>query len=126
LKRKNYRVSLADNTGTAGEITEEDLKDTKPAWIQKLGPSDAGWVMVVCLDDVASKMTFGSTGNAEVSGYLYHRQTATLIWKDKGVGQAGQGGLAGMMMKSTMKGVAPGTAMWNLLSSIPKRPKPGK
>jgi hypothetical protein len=126
LKRKNYKVSLADNAGTVGEITEEDLNDAKTAWIQKLGPADARWVMVLCLDDVASKTTFGSTGNAEVSGYLYDKQTATLIWKDKGVGQAGQGGLLGMAMKSTMTGAALDSAVYNLLNSIPKLPKPAK
>lgn len=126
LEKKHYKVSLSDNAGTVGEITEEDLKDAKPDWIQKLGPAEARWVMVVCLGDVASKMTFGSTGNAEVSGYLYDKQTATLVWKDKGIGQAGQGGLAGMMMKSSMKGEALHAAIYNLLSSIPKLPKPAK
>jgi hypothetical protein len=126
LEKKHYKVSLSDNAGTVGEITEEDLQDAKPAWIQKLGPADARWVMVVCLDDVASKMTFGSTGNAELSGYLYDKQTPTLVWKEKGIGQAGQGGLAGMMFKSTMKGEALQSALYNLLSSIPKLPKPAK
>jgi len=126
LEKRRYKVSLSDNAGTVGEITEEDLKDAKPAWIQKLGPAEARWVMVVCVNDVASKMTFGSTGNAEVSGYLYDKQTATVVWRDKGIGQAGQGGLAGMMLKSTMKGEALHAAIYNLLSSIPKLPKPPK
>ena len=79
--------------------------------------------MVVCLDDVTSRMTFGSTGNAELSGYLYDKQDGKLVWQDKGIGQAGQGGLAGMMLKGTMKGQALNIATGNLMRSVPKRPK---
>jgi hypothetical protein len=36
-------------------------------------------------------MVFGSTGNAELSGGLLDKESSELIWKGKGVGQAGQG-----------------------------------
>lgn len=125
LKKKNY-VAEAANSGAASEILEEDLKEAKPEWVKKLGPAEARWVMVVCLGDVTSKVKFGSTGNAEVSGYLYDKQDGKLIWKEKGVGQAGQGGLVGMMMKGMMKSAALNSAIYNLMSSVPKRPKPKK
>jgi hypothetical protein len=92
--------------------------------VRKLGPAEARWVMVVSLGDVTSKVTFGSTGNAEVSGYVYDKQDGKLIWKEKGVGQAGQGGLVGMMMKGMMKSAALNSAIDNLMRSVPKRPKP--
>jgi hypothetical protein len=126
LKKKNYVAEAPANSGAASEFVEEDLKEAKPEWVKKLGPAEARWVLVVCLGDVTSKMTFGSTGNAEVSGYLYDKQDGKLIWKEKGVGQAGQGGLAGMMMKGAMKSAALNSAIYNLMSSVPKRPKPKK
>lgn len=126
LKKKRYPVSAASNSGEAGQIVEEDVQGAKPAYIKKLGPADARWVMIVCLGDVASKITFGSTGNAEVSGYLFDKESGELVWKGKGVGQAGQGGLAGMMMKGMMKGEAISAAVYNLFSGMPTRPKPGK
>jgi hypothetical protein len=43
-----------------------------------------------------------------------------------GVGQARQGGLAGMMMKGGMTDAALDAALLNLFSSIPTRPKPEK
>lgn len=126
LKKKRYPVTAVTTTGEAGQIVEEDLQGAQPEWTKKLGPADSRWVMVVCLGDVMTKMTFGSTGNAEVSGYLFDKQTGELVWKGKGVGQAGQGGLAGMMMKGTMKGEALNAAIYNLFTGMPTRPKPAK
>ena len=126
LKKKNYVVEAAPLQADAGELIEEDLKEARPEWVKQLGPAEVRWVMVVCLGDVTSKLTFGSTGNAEVSGYLFDKQDATLIWKQKGVGQVGQGGLAGMMMKGTMKSAALSGATFDLMRSVPKRPKARK
>jgi hypothetical protein len=126
LKHKNYPAVLADSTGAVGEIVEEDLTQPKADWIKRLGPPSDRWIMVVCLFDVYSKITFGSTGNAELSGYLFDKETGEVIWSGKGVGQAGQGGLAGMTFKGMMKGAALDAAVYNLLGSVPKRPKPGK
>jgi hypothetical protein len=126
LKKKRYDATATSASGEVGQVVEEDLQDAKPEWVKKLGPADARWVMAVCLRDVTSKMVFGSTGNAELSGYLFDKESGELIWKGKGVGQAGQGGLLGMTMKGAMKGEALSAAIFNLLSSIPTRPKPAK
>lgn len=126
LKSKRYSVSAATTSGEAGEIVEEDLQSAKPSFTKKLGPADERWVMVICLGDVVSKLTFGSTGNAEVSGYLFDKESGELVWKGKGAGQAGQGGLLGMMMKGAMQGEAIGAAIYNLFSGMPTLPKPHK
>lgn len=125
LKRKNYAVDQTDNKGTAGDILEEDLNDAKPEWIKRLGPQQARWVMVVGLSEAHSKITFGSTGNAEVIGFLFDKQDGSVLWKGTGIGQAGQGGLMGMAMKGMMTGAALDNAMRNLLSGIPKLSKRG-
>ena len=126
LQKKRYKAGPSNFSGEVGQIVEEDLQSAKPEWAKKLGPAEERWVMVVCLGDVISKITFGSTGNAEVSGYLFDKESGELIWKGKGVGQAGQGGLAGMMMKGAMKGAALDAAVYNLISGMPTLPKPPK
>lgn len=123
LLRKNYHVSLADTTGKAGAIADEDLADAKPDWVKSLGPPDSRWVMVVGVSDVRSKTTFGSTGNAEVFGVLYDKEHGSALWDGKGVGQVGQGGLLGMAMKGAMSPSAIQIATTNLLRSMPKVPK---
>lgn len=123
LKSKNYAVIVSDSIGNVGEVVEEDLNDAKPEWIKRLGPPEARWVMLVGLRDVHSKITFGSTGNAEVFGSLYDKDSGSTIWSGTGVGQVGQGGLLGMAMKGAMSTSAIQTATFNLLGSIPKVPK---
>jgi hypothetical protein len=125
-KKKHYPASAASTSGDVGQIAVEDLESAIPSYVKKLGPPDARWVMVICLDDVVSKLTLGSTGNAELSGYLFDKDSGELIWKGKGVGQAGQGGLMGMAMKGAMKGQALLEAIQKLLKGMPDRPKAGK
>lgn len=126
LTRKHYPVSAANTSGDAGQIAVEDLENPQASYVKKLGPTSDRWVMVVLLDDIHSKIVFGSTGNAELDGYLFDKDSGELLWKAKGVGQAGQGGLIGMSMKGMMKSAALDAAVRSLLNSMPNRPKPGK
>jgi hypothetical protein len=123
LVKKGYRVTQATSFGTAESISDEDLREADAEWVKGLGSQEARWVVIVCLVDVRTKMTFGSMGNAEISGYLFDRQTGTTSWRDKGLAQVGQGGLVGMMMKGTMDNSAISTALNNTLASFPKRPR---
>jgi len=52
---------------------------------------------------------------------LYDKETATLVWKNTGIGQAGQGGLMGIAIKGISKSEAFSNALRNLLVGIPKR-----
>jgi hypothetical protein len=122
LEKKGYLVrTTSDLTATAG-ITEDDIKLGLADWIKQL-PSDDRWVMILVLVDVKTQLTFGSTGNAEVAGALFDKVNATTIWRDKGIGKSGQGGLLGMAMKGMMDEQAIAMAVGNLMASIPKRPK---
>jgi len=126
LSKRGYQVTAVQDTGEVGEITEEDLKEAKPEWVNRLGPPTTRWVMVLCLADLRTKLTFGSTGNAEVTGYLFDKAVGKLVWKDKGVGQVGQGGLLGMAMKSTMDDSALGVAVSNVFATVPKSASKGR
>jgi len=123
LTKKGYKVVLVANAETTTQIIDEDLKTPDPNWIGHLKPDDAHIIMVIELVDLQTKLTFGSTGNAEISGYIFDKDSKKMIWHDKGIGQVGQGGLIGMAEKGMMASNAINAAMFSLLSSIPKRPK---
>jgi hypothetical protein len=124
LQKKGYQVRLSDNIGEISQITEGDLKSGDSEWIKRLGPPDARYVMVVVLVSVGTGFHgFGSSGGAEVAGYLYNKDNGTMVWRDMGRGSVqGQGGFIGLATKSSLSWNAITVAMKNLLSTIPKRP----
>jgi hypothetical protein len=137
LKQKHYPVSASDTTGGSGQIDVDDLESANPAVIKKLGPASDRWVMIVLVNDVHSKINYassitlgigGSKGNALISGYLFDKQDGSLVWKGKGTGIAGQGGLAslGMTSKGMMNNGALDSAVRTLFSTMPNLPKPNK
>lgn len=120
LKRKEYTFTIASDTSFVDNITEEDLQEVDAEWVKNLGPSGSRWVIVIALLDAKSKLTFGSTGNAEVSGYLFDKKEGSMVWRDKGIGKVGQGGLVGMLLKGSMLRDAIKKATVDLMNSFPK------
>jgi len=120
LKSKKYTFTLVSDRSIVDNITEEDLKEVDTEWVKNLGPSGSRWVIVMVLLDARSKLTFGSTGNAELSGYLFDKKDGSMLWRDKGIGKVGQGGLIGMVMKGMMLGDAINMATSDLMRSFPK------
>lgn len=121
LEDKGYIVTVSNDRNAISNITEEDLKSDDPMIIKQLSSScSTRRLMVVQLIDVSTEMTFGSTGVAEIAGFAYDKELEKMIWRDKGIGKAGQGGLIGMMMISSMDGAAIDAAIRNLMASIPE------
>lgn len=122
LRKKGYQVIESPVINQSSQLTEEDLKSANPAFIKSLYPSgESRYLMVLSLLDLSTKLTFGSTGNAEISGYIFDKNAGIVVWHDKGIGQVGQGGLLGMLMKSGMDNSAIDMALSNLFLSIPKK-----
>jgi hypothetical protein len=123
LTGKGYPTAASQDGSEVGTVTLDDLKNPEPAWIEHLGPQTARWVLVVTLVDVNSGLTFGSTGDAEVAGFLYDKKDGTLAWRDRGIAQVGQGGLLGMALVGAMDDAAISEALDHLFASFPERNK---
>lgn len=119
LKRKRYSFNIFLDSSLVANVTEEDITNPKSHWISTLGPSGARWVLLPILHDSSSKLTFGSTGNAEFSAALYDRENGTMIWRHKAAQKAGAGGLAGMAMKGAMEKTAILEAANDVISVLP-------
>ncbi len=98
--------------------SKEMLEPALPSFNPKLPQR---WILICCLIDSYSKLTLGSTGNAEMSAYLIDTQTGNILWKQNATGQIGQGGLLGMAMKGLMEESAIETAVPNLMKTLPPR-----
>ena len=123
LKHKRYQVVALPDTKLVAGITDEDFREPSRDWIKGIGPSEARWVMVLAVGELSRKIVFGSTGNAEVNLAIFDKQTGTVVWRDKALGRAGQGGLLGMLMVSMMDDEALAQAVGQVMYKIPKKPK---
>lgn len=54
----------------------EQLKQLTVEQVRQLGPQSCQYILIVAVIDIRSEITFGSTGNAEVAGYLYDKALA--------------------------------------------------
>lgn len=119
LDEKGYAYSLYNDQSLVSGITLDALEAKDPDFIAKVGPSSTRWVLLFVLEDSSSKLTFGSTGTAEMSGYLFDKKSKKLCWRDKEVSQVGQGGLIGMLMKGGMEESAIEAAARSILQTLP-------
>ncbi|MBC7776680.1 MAG: hypothetical protein H7246_14700 [Phycisphaerae bacterium] len=101
-------------------VVEDDFTHPDSSFLAVLGPEKAHYLFCPVLHDFKSKLTFGSTANAEVSGYIVDKKRGKIVWKHKGLGQAGQGGLMGMAMKGLVEEEAVNTALLSLSVAIPQ------
>jgi hypothetical protein len=96
LKKKRYKYSIQQDRSLVERITRDTLDAPTPEWIASLEPQASRYILMLVLEDVSSTLTFGSTANAEMSGYLFDKQSRSLVWRNKELVRTGQGGLIGM------------------------------
>jgi len=106
------------------ELTEADLAKPEAEWVRTLGPVSARWVMIATVDDLMRKVTFGTSANSEVSAYLFDKQVGRCVWRNKGVGRAGQGGLIGYFMPSASQALD--LATFGMMSGFPRKSRQPK
>ena len=123
-KWRKYDVVRHDEADALKNLTEEELANPQPEWIQSLGPTDARWVMVIAVHDLTRKVSFGKSANAEISAALFDKQAQKCVWRNKAVGQYGQGGPIGFMMPAATAALE--TAAMTVMEGLPIRPKTKK
>lgn len=123
LSGRRYVVTHAGADAKLQGFSDEEFKTASEEVIRSLGPQGSRWIMVICVGDVGSKLTFGSVANAKVHGYLYDKERGKLAWHDSGFGTAAGGGVVGMLMKSTITSAAVILALHQKTEVFPKLPK---
>jgi len=121
MRDRGWDGRAATLPAAAAGMTLTELEHADAATIRRLATPVNRWVMVVGLVDVTTALTFGSTGNAEVAGYLFDTEAGVLLWRDRGVGQVGQGGLLGMALIDNMDEAAIATALEKMIAGLPAR-----
>ena len=121
LNNKGYGAQKTTTPGFFRVQHLDQLNRITPEQVRQMGPQSYRWIFFVALIDAKSEIGFGSFGNAEVKGYLFDKNVGQPVWFDKGVGQAGQGGLAGMMLKGLVMIDAMNNTVSDLFKTFPSR-----
>lgn len=125
FEKKGFRpLRVVKDRKLVESMMEDDFTQPDSSYLATLGPAEARWLFFPLLHDFKSKLTFGSTANAEISGYIIDKKRGRIVWRHKGIGQAGQGGLIGMAMKGMVGEEAVNSALHSLAAAIPKNAVP--
>lgn len=106
-----------DRTGL-GRLMEMD-----PSFIASLGPSDADAVMAIYVDDTLSSYVLISYAfKIESMGTLVSKEKSIELWRDKGIGNAGQAGLISGLLQGLNRVGALDICVYGMLATLPKGP----
>jgi hypothetical protein len=122
MTKRGYKVTTFGDRALLDPLQPAAGAETVEARVKDFTiPNGPRHLLVFSLVDAYSKLTFGSTGNAEMVGYLVDQQAREVVLRNKVVGQMGQGGLLGMAMRGMMTRAAIENATMKLVYSIPPR-----
>ena len=132
LESKHYSVLLDSNGDALAKLTLQDLDSDQPEWVKTFPCTGSRWIMIFVVHNVSSTMPLYSTGNAELSGYLFDRQNGTKLWQDSGIAAQTSDLVPGDILVSAAIGVAEfpfmsrkalNEAISNCMLSFPPKPK---
>jgi hypothetical protein len=122
LEKKGYTVLRADAFSQSANVPNNEVAEMEAHELAELGPDNAERMLVVYLDDVSSKTALGYSFKMESTAVLVDKSSGSMLWKDKGIGSAGQGGMLGCAMAGATKGEAMGLSVKEMMGSFPKTP----
>jgi hypothetical protein len=120
LEKKGYAVKVADSFKPGETISNEGILEMESAELASLGAQDAQYLLYVYIEDaVSSYKVMAHTFKIEATASLLSKERKSEIWRDKGLGQAGQGGLISGLVKGLNEGAGVEICMRNMLESLP-------
>lgn len=123
LNKKGYTVARPGAFSDEEDVPNGAVAEMEPNEMTRLGGAGSDYLLVAYVDDLSGKTALGYSFKTETSAVLVKRDSGALVWRDKGVGSAGQGGLIGCMMAGAVKGEALDMAVDGMMSSLPPVPK---
>ncbi|HUU46830.1 MAG TPA: hypothetical protein VM118_13960 [Acidobacteriota bacterium] len=126
LIKKRLTVIRAGAFSDTLDISNDEVAEMEPRELAILGSSETQYMLVVYLNDASGKTALGYSFKIETTAILLNRQAANMLWKDKGVGSQGQGGLYGCLISGMVRGDAIRGCVAGMLASFPPAPFEGR
>ena len=121
FKKSPYTIAYGAVSGDRITVTQDELDYLDASWVADLGAPQDRWVLLIALQDVTKKKTFGSAFGFLCTGYLFDKEAGLPVWRHETVGSMGHGGLVGLALKGGTRGQAFQACVGNLLMTFPER-----
>jgi hypothetical protein len=122
LRKRGYKV--IDAVALPGDNAEAQVRlaDLDAAYLASRAPSGADAVFAIAVDDVMSSYKVLSYAfKIEATGTLVSVADRKELWRGRGIGNMGQGGLVSGLLIGLNRMEALDTCVGEMLSSIPRR-----
>lgn len=121
LEKKGYTVIIPDKYSEDSSMSSEQVAEMTTEELSALGPRGASAILFIYIEDVMdSYVVLAYTFKIEATGSLIYKQERSELWRDKGIGSYGQGGLMSGMTSSMDRGVALSQCLESMLVTLPK------
>ena len=122
---KGYDIDFEEDIGSLSGIYIEDIQTHSKDWIERLGPEDTRWILLMAILDAKSEAGFGRSAAAEIQAFLFDKQQGRLVWKNHAASAGGHGGLGYLLMsEDAMLEVVVSDAVAKILYGMPPKEGP--
>ena len=121
LEAKGYTVVMPDKYSKDSNISSDQVAEMTTEELSALGPKGATAILFIYIEDVMdSYVVMAYTFKIEATGSLIYKQERSELWRDKGIGSYGQGGLMSGVTSGMDRGVALSQCLESMLVTLPK------
>lgn len=123
LARKGYNVIMPAAFNDGGTITADNVGEMNVSELSNLGPANERAILVIYVDDVLDEyVVVAYSYKIEATGSLIEKKERVELWRDKGIGKSGQGGLISGPLSFVYQCEANDMCLNDMLCTLPKNP----
>jgi len=120
LEKKGYEVIAPDYFSDNNDITSEQVADMNISELCELGPKNAKALLCIYVEDILDDyVVLAYTFKIEATGSLIEKTEKLELWRDKGIGAYGQGGLISGVLSGMYKQTAVSQCLDGMLVTLP-------
>jgi len=123
LEKKGYYVITPDSFLEGENISPEEVGEMDVEELAMLGPDGSKTLLFVYIEDVIDSYAIVAyTFKIEATSSLIEKSGKVELWRDKGIGASGQGGLISGPFAGMDKSAAISTCLRNMFTTLPDAP----
>ncbi len=124
LEKKGYAVLMPDTFAEGKAVELAEVVEMEVNDLALLGPRDARVIVLIYLEDILSSYKVLSYAfKIEATASMVSQEKQVELWRDKGIGRSGQGGLISGLTKGLDKSSAINTCINSMFYTLPAVPK---